>query len=46
MKDKIIISPENKKAIAILKDLQKRKAKLQNHFARKGKVGSLKLKNT
>lgn len=45
MQNKIIISPSNKKAIAILKDLQDKKAKLQSHFAKKGKIGSLKLKN-
>jgi hypothetical protein len=46
MHNKIIISPTNKKAIAILKDLQEKKAKLRNHFAKKGKPGSLKEMNT
>lgn len=46
MQNKIVISPSNKKALAILRDLQKKKAKLQQHFAKKGKIGSLNLKKS
>ncbi len=46
MQNKIVISSTNKKAIALLKELQAKKAKLQLHFSKKGKVGVLNLKSS
>ncbi len=45
MKEKIVISPTNKKAIELLKVIKGRKAQIQKHFAQPGsKLSSLKVK--
>lgn len=44
MRNKTVILPSNKKALQILKELQEKKAKLQHHFSKKGKVGTINLK--
>ena len=44
MKEKIVISPSNKKAIDFLKSIKDKKAKLQQHFAQSdSKLSSLRL---
>lgn len=45
MKEKIIISPTNTKAIELLKVVKDKKAQIQKHFAQPGsKLTSLKVK--
>ena len=45
MKEKIIISPSNKKAIEFLKEIKAKKSQIQKHFAQPGsKLSSLKVK--
>jgi len=45
MKEKIIISPNNTKAIELLKVVKDKKAQIQKHFAQPGsKLTSLKVK--
>lgn len=45
MKEKIIISPTNSKAIELLKVVKDKKAQIQKHFAQPGsKLTSLKVK--
>jgi hypothetical protein len=45
MKEKIIISPANNKAIELLKVMKDKKAQIQKHFAQPGsKLPSLKVK--
>jgi hypothetical protein len=45
MKEKIIISPTNNKAIEFLKVVKSKKAQIQKHFAQSGsKLSSLKVK--
>jgi hypothetical protein len=45
MKEQIIISPSNKKAIEFLKSVKEKKAQIQKHFAQPGsKLSSLKVK--
>jgi len=45
MKEKIIISPTNNKAIELLKVIKDKKAQIQKHFAQPGsKLSSLKVK--
>jgi hypothetical protein len=45
VKEKIIISPTNKKAIELLKVLRDKKAQIQKHFAQTGsKLPSLRVK--
>lgn len=45
MKEKIVISPTNKKAIELLKVIKDKKAQIQKHFAQPGsKLSSLKVK--
>lgn len=43
MKNKIIISPSNKKAIELIKSLKDKKAQIQKHFAQAGKLSSFKV---
>jgi hypothetical protein len=44
MKEKIIISPSNKKAIEFLKAIKAKKSKIQKHFAQPGsKLSTLKV---
>lgn len=43
MKNKIIISPSNKKAIEFIKSLKDKKAQIQKHFAQAGRLSSLKV---
>jgi hypothetical protein len=38
MKEKIIISPSNKKAIDFLRSIKDKKAQLQKHFSQAGSV--------
>jgi hypothetical protein len=45
MKERIIISPSNKKAIEFLKSIKDKKSQIQKHFAQPGsKLSSLKVK--
>ena len=45
MKEKIIISPSNKKAIEFLKSVKDKKSQIQKHFAQPGSsLSSLKIK--
>jgi hypothetical protein len=45
MKEKIVISPSNKKAIEVLKAIKAKKAQIQKHFAQPGsKLSTLKIK--
>jgi hypothetical protein len=45
MKEKVIISPNNSRAIELLKVMKDKKAKIQKHFAQPGsKLSSLKVK--
>lgn len=45
MKERIVISPTNKKAIEFLKSIKDKKAQIQKHFAQPGsKLSSLKVK--
>lgn len=44
MKEKIVISPSNKKAIELIKSIKDKKAQIQKHFAQPGsKLSSLKV---
>lgn len=43
MNSKIIISPNDKKAILFIKSLKEKKAQIQKHFAQSGKLSSLKV---
>ncbi|MES1219016.1 MAG: hypothetical protein ABUT20_26145 [Bacteroidota bacterium] len=44
MKEKIVISPTNQKAIEFFKSLKEKKAQIQKHFAQAGKLNSPKVK--
>jgi hypothetical protein len=45
MSDKIVISSNNKKAIAVMQSFREKKAKLREHFSKPGRITALKLKN-
>jgi len=43
MNSKIIISPNDKKAIAFIKSIKDKKAQIQKHFSQSEKLSSLKV---